>query len=343
MVTRVVDTASEGDLFNYYDSYGIYDDNLFLVMQQPSVGTPIWTGGGDDFVRVDANSINGTGYFFYLGSGDDRVFGSSFVDVYFDQSGNDTVSLGAGNDGIRAGLGNDTYNGGAGTDSVSFQWIYGDAYHPVFNASDRQGNAPGVSVNLNLTGPQSNGIFGADTFTSIEDLYGGGGDDIFHGNSVANHLSGDFGSDYLRGREGNDLLEGGIGADTLIGDSGADKINTWNEGVASGDGANDIVKYTHISDSNFDNLDEIFQFETAASGGGDRIDLSLIDANLAIVGNQSFAYRGTGGFISSGGEVRYFLMGGSTFVLVDNDADADAEMVILVQGVDNLTAADFIL
>jgi hypothetical protein len=36
-------------------------------------------------------------------------------------------------------------------------------------------------------------------------------------------------------------------------------------------------------------------------------------------------------------------MGDSTFVLVDNDADADAEMMFRLDGVSGVTAVDFIL
>lgn len=342
MVTRVVDKASEGDLFNFQDSYGLYDDTLLLVMQSTD-STVIWTGVGNDGVFVDVNPASfGFGYEFYLGAGNDKLKGSSLADSYYDQSGNDIVDMGAGNDTVFGGAGNDTINGGAGNDTLNFRMLAGDTYHPTFNPGISLG-AQDVHVNLALTGPQDTVGFGTDTYTGFENVAGGSGDDVFHGNSSANRLYGNEGADYLRGREGNDLLVGGWGGDTLIGDAGADKIFTYDQSSTSGDSFQDVVKFTHISDSTSTGMDEVFNFETFASGGSDKIDLSLIDANLTIAGDQSFAFRGTGAFISSGGEVRYFMMGDSTFVLVDNDADADAEMMFRLDGVSGVTAVDFIL
>ncbi len=343
MVTRIVDKASEGDLFKPSGLYGLDDDALFLVIQAPLLSTFIWTGTGKDFVTVEVQPTNGNGYNFYLGAGDDRLNGSNFEDRYFDQGGNDIVNLGGGGDWAIAGKGDDTIDGAGGVDSISFTQVFGDGYHPISNDDDVTVATQGVSLNLALTTAQYLGALGYDTFLNFENIYGTEGNDSFHGNAAENLLQGNGGNDYLRGREGDDFLVGGRGADTLIGDAGADDIYTGDNDASEGDGSNDIVKFTHISNSTEESFDTVFNFETFASGGGDKIDLAAIDANLSIVGDQSFAYRGTGSFISSGGEVRLFVFGSSTYVLVDNDADAAAEMVILLNGASGLTANDFIL
>lgn len=341
MVMRFVDKASEGDLFKSSSFYGVQDDTLLLIMQSPLSDTFIWTGFGKDFVTVDIQPTNATGYDFFLGSGDDKLKGSNFRDRYYDQGGNDIANLGGGNDVVRVGKGDDTIDGAGGNDSITFTQIFGDSYHPLSNTDDVTTATQGVSLNLALTTAQYLGALGYDTFLNFENIYGTEGNDFFHGNAADNVLQGNGGNDYLRGREGDDFLVGGTGADTLIGDAGADDIHTGDKSASGGDGSNDIVKFTHISDSTSTSMDQIFNFETFASGGSDKIDLSLIDANLTIAGDQSFAFRGTGAFISSGGEVRYFLMGGSTFVLVDNDADADAEMMFKLDGVSGVSVADF--
>ena len=75
--------------------------------------------------------------------------------------------------------------------------------------------------------------------------------------------------------------------------------------TASGfDGEADVVKYLRITDSNSDNMDEIFNFQNIAAGGIDKIDLSDIDANTTHAGNQAFQFVGSAGFSLPGGEVR---------------------------------------
>ena len=59
--------------------------------------------------------------------------------------------------------------------------------------------------------------------------------DVITGNSAANTLNGDLGSDYLKGLGGNDTLNGGDGCDLLDGGAGNDKLN--------GDGGVDLVSY----------------------------------------------------------------------------------------------------
>lgn len=331
MVTKVVNTASEGDLFNAANFWGLENDTLFLNLPNPNLAT-IRTMSGNDFVTVGSlPSSTPLGYKFFLGAGNDILFGSSAPDAYLDESGDDTVNMGAGNDHVTAGRGNDSIDGGAGIDTIFF----GSDYNSFgsFAAVDQ-----GVHLNLALTGPQNLGFYGIDTIVGIESAWGGSGDDFFHGNDLENNLEGYAGNDYLRGHAGDDTLHGGTGADTLIGDGGADEIN-----LGDNDNASDKVKFNHILDSTWEDMDTVFDFESTWESGDDKIDLSQIDANLSISGNQSFAFRGSGAFISSGGEVRLVEVDSGTIVMVDNDSDATAEMVIFIDGVTSLSSDDFIL
>lgn len=345
MVTRTANTQAEADLFSASGVYGVQSDVITLAFTDTGSGITVWTGGAADLVKVSINPTTGYGYTIFTGAGNDTVSGSSSRDMYVDQSGNDSVNLSSGNDWVRVGKGDDTYIGGAGNDSISFTQLFGDNYHPIFNDSDVVSAPHGVSLNLSLTGAQDLGDFGKDKFSGFENIYGTDFADTFHGNSSANVLWGNGGTDYLSGREGNDILSGGTGGDILIGGAGADEIYTGDqeEGGGNPDGSNDVVKYTTKSDSTLTSFDTVFDFETSASGGGDKFDLSLIDANVNVAGDQAFVYRGTGAFISSGGEIRIAEFDGATYVVIDTDADADAEMMILVQGVTDLTLADFIL
>ena len=66
---------------------------------------------------------------------------------------------------------------------------------------------------------------------NIENLIGGSGDDLLHGNARPNELSGGAGADVLHGEADNDTLIGGPGNDELQGGLGIDMLN----GGAGGD------------------------------------------------------------------------------------------------------------
>jgi Ca2+-binding RTX toxin-like protein len=89
--------------------------------------------------------------------------------------------------------------------------------------------------------------------------------------AVGDRIDGAAGNDVLDGGGGDDLLVGGLDADILVGGAGADtfQFNSVNE---SPFGIN--IKHDAISD--FNPLD------------GDKIDLSGIDADTGLPGDQAF-------------------------------------------------------
>jgi Ca2+-binding RTX toxin-like protein len=171
-------------------------------------------------------------------------------------TGNDTVSLGGrpgaagsanggdGNDLIKSGLTNDSIVGGPGTDTISFT-----------------GTDDPVSVNLaSGTGSRS---YDTDTYNGIENVTGGGGDDVIHGDNNGNTLDGGAGScpvrgcvgpsgadrlyghggvDWMGGRDGPDLLYGGDGNDVAVGGDGNDNLYGENgNDFLNGDAGSDII------------------------------------------------------------------------------------------------------
>lgn len=336
MVFKFVTTASQGNLWNAADMYGLGDDILHLVIPSPNHAT-IRTYSGNDFVTVVNTPSGWQGYKFYLGIGNDTLLGSSKNDYYYDEGGDDLINMGAGDDLVLAGPGNDTIDGGNGVDAIDFGSMvdmFGN-FSPI---------AQGVTLNLGSTGPQDLGFYGIDTFVNFERIYGGPGDDTFLGTNGYNFFLGGEGADHLRGLGGNDHISGGDGGDTLIGDAGADDLYAGIAYETESDGASDTFKYFRLSDSTYeDGMDTIFNFEHFAGGGTDKIDLSFIDATSSLVGNQSFLFVGSAGFSSANGEVMVTTVGDKSVVMVDNDGDAAAEMVIIVEGVTGLTANDFIL
>lgn len=337
MVTKYVYYEYEGDLLNLSDNFGLGNDTLYLSIPSPS-NALIKTYQGNDYVTVTNFLSNDNAYKFYLGTGNDTLFGSNVRDYYYDEGGDDQINMGGGSDFVTAGIGNDTINGGSGNDTICFNYI-------VSNGGSLP-NTQGVTLNLGATGPQDLGIYGFDTIINFEYAWGGEGDDTLLGTNAVNALRGAGGDDHLRGLGGDDFIYGGTGSDTLIGDAGADELDAGlaPAGETGTDGDADIIKYFRISDSTEDGgVDKIFNFEHFAGGGSDKIDLSSLDASSSLVGNQAFQFVGGAAFSSANGEVRLIEFGGDTLVWVDNDSDATAEMVIVVDGVTGLTADDFIL
>jgi hypothetical protein len=74
----------------------------------------------------------------------------------------------------------------------------------------------------------------------------------------------------------------------------------------------------------------------------DRLDLARIDANGLLDGNQAFSFIGRSEFTRAG-EVRYDIVGSEARVLINTDADPEAEGLIRLANIKSLVEGDFIL
>ena len=151
------------------------------------------------------------------------------------------------------------------------------------------------------------------------------------GNDLGNILTGNGGNNLLDGKGGTDILNGGAGNDTLIGGAGRD--------VLTGGAGNDRFVFTNLSDSKptRDGMDLIKDF-----GKGDVIDLSGIDANSSLGGNQSFKFIGSQGFTKQAGELNVVKEDGNTFVQGDSNGDGVADFQVALLGQPSLTASSFV-
>jgi Ca2+-binding RTX toxin-like protein len=141
--------------------------------------------------------------------------GASMSNTIYGTDGNDVLTGDAGDNWFMASLGNDSVDGGAGSDTVDF----GGGYFARLQLTYAVFHSVSISVDL-LIGRLAvlknyyRELFATFELTSIENVMGTGGDDIFKGNAQDNRLYGFQGNDTFYGSAGNDLLDGGGSIDT---------------------------------------------------------------------------------------------------------------------------------
>jgi Ca2+-binding RTX toxin-like protein len=139
------------------------------------------------------------------------------------------------------------------------------------------------------------------------------------------------GNDTLNGGAGADTLIGGAGNDTLIGGSGAD--------ILTGGLDADRFVFSALGDSAPGTPDLVTDFVP----GIDIIDLSAIDANTSLNGDQAFAFGGQNANVVAR-SVTWFENGGNTIIQADVNGNTTADFMITLTGTNhNLSASDFIL
>ncbi|MGL4964406.1 MAG: M10 family metallopeptidase C-terminal domain-containing protein [Inquilinus sp.] len=169
---------------------------------------------------------------------------------------------------------------------------------------------------------------------SIEDVSGSQGNDTIIGNGSVNLLNGFNGNDTIDGGAGHDLLDGGAGNDLLHGGSAMDQLT----GGAGTDSF--IFATTGESPSTAAGRDLITDFNHAQ---GDRIDLSLIDADTGAAGDQAFTYIGAALFTGVAGQLHTWIDAGKTIVSGDVNGDKVADFAIALTGILSPVAGDFVL
>jgi hypothetical protein len=163
--------------------------------------TGIRGGAGND--RLEAGP---TGSGLFGEGGDDVLVGSPERDTIDGGDGADQLLAGAGDDYIGGGAGPDVLGGGPGVDEVA----YG-------------GREP---LRLSIGDGPNDGAAGEgdDIQEDVENLAGGGGDDVLVGDGDANRLIAYGGRDVLRGGAGPDLLIGWDDGDELDAGPGSDRV-----------------------------------------------------------------------------------------------------------------------
>jgi Ca2+-binding RTX toxin-like protein len=222
----------------------------------------------------------------FLGGGDDHGFGGAGNDALYGEAGDDRVFGEAGDDRLEGGAGRDTVVGGAGDDLI------------VAAVGD-----------------------GDDTYHG-DDLDGGDGVDTLDMSAISASIAVDLGSGLL-GRGSAVSVESGT--DTLWGI----------ENVAAGSGDDTITASAAVNVMEGGDGEDVFRFTGAQAADGDtildfepgdRLDLSGIDADAGVDGNQGFAIVGGAAFTASAQLlVTYETRADGEYTLVSGNVNGDQE------------------
>lgn len=230
--------------------------NMATIFGSPYNDNGGWNSGQ---YRPFLRGTDGTDYIYGL-AGSDIIYGYRGNDHLYGQDGNDRVHAGEGDDNVYGGNGNDVLDGGAGND-----YLDAGAGNDYLEGSTGNDMLKGREGNDSL-----NGGAGMDA------LHGSTGNDALNGGNDRDFLYGGADSDVLNGGNGNDYLSGGHGKDYLLGGSGKDTFD-----------------YDWVSESPVPHplgfnpqYDFIYGFNRSE---GDKLDLSGIDANAYVTGNQAFS------------------------------------------------------
>lgn len=203
----------------------------------------------------------------YGDNGNNLLKGTIENDTIYGLAGNDQLSSTnfSGNDLLIGGLGNDHYSVDSLNDRIiekvnegSGEWVYSSADTYVLPL-----NGEGMILRA-----QAFAGLGNDLANTLEGslqanlLHGRGGIDVIYGFG---------GDDQIYGDDGNDVLYGGLGKDVLYGGTGRDRFSFESSNSADspvGAGRDVIRDFNHYD--------------------GDKINVSSIDADLTLPGDQAF-------------------------------------------------------
>lgn len=256
-------------------------------------------------------------------AGADYLDGGDGADTLYGGGGADTLVGGAGNDVLSGGAGKDLflYGAGDGQDRVT-DFASGD----IFKVSDYSSAQSVVQVGADVVVTFSAGDKVMFTGTSLATVQaglhfgstGGGGAGTITGTAGDDVLNGTASADTIQGLGGDDTINGGGGNDRIIGGAGADSL--------MGGPGSDTFVYLSLSDSVGGDI--IKDWSSV-----DRIDLSAIDANALLAGDQAFHIYWTGfdgmpPTHTNPGDLSITAFGGEIYITAYTDNVPGADLMI---------------
>jgi Ca2+-binding RTX toxin-like protein len=320
------------------DGTSFYDYDIATVDSNVAAGVQVIVDANrlrlDEDFAFNGSAESDGGFFIWGGGGTDTLTGGSMTDIFYF---GENLQFGA----------SDVVNGGAGIDQLGLRGNYTIAFGAgqivgiesigLVSAQDTRFGALGSTYNYNLTMNDAN--LASGVLMTVDGAALRNGETLtFNGSAETNgnfRIFGGQGNDTITTGAGNDIIQGGRGADAMTSGAGADSF-----------------RYLTTLDSTAGSIDHILAFENIV----DKIDLSRIDANTLVDGNQAFQYAGSSQFFKTGtggggamfaGALRAYESGDIWIVEGDTDGDAVADFVLHVSIIpsptDILQAFDFIL
>lgn len=202
------------------------------------------------------------------------------------------------------------------------------------------GTASGVTVRLGINGAQDTVGAGIDTLIGIRRLIGSDHGDVLVGGDGSDTIQGGTGDDQLAGGDEGDTLQGGAGDDQLLGGAGTDRLEggdgddvihggAGRDAVLGGGGADRFVFDTTLLQGNVKR--ELETVGDYSQTEGDVIDLSALDADRTVAGNQAFVR--VDAFTGNAGELWVHHDAGDYWTMVQGDfnGDGEADFTVLVR------------
>lgn len=317
-----------------------------------------------DFYNVETVNLTGSAF-------NDKLYGYGNADVLNAGDGNDMLVGGNGIDTLTGGLGvdqfryTDVWNSGIDmiTDASTgdFVRMMGLANLQAVTAGNGSAVTAGQvqvqTVNaITYVRVGLDGTAGADFTVRLQGTY------LASSFSVANNATNNFGDirltagrtdpgspgdDQINGTDGNDDLSGGAGNDTIAGLGGDDLLNgeADNDTLRGGAGTDTMTGGTgadaFIWDSRFETTvgsarDVVTDFLRT---DGDKINVSAIDANPVLAGDQAFVL--VANFTGAAGQLRFDTV--ADVLQFDINGDGVSDFEIGLPGVANVIATDFVL
>jgi Ca2+-binding RTX toxin-like protein len=305
----------------------------------------------------------------------DTLTGSIDNNWLYGGAGDDKLYGGLSDDWLSGGTGDDLIDGGDGVDTVTFDSEASGVFVQLWHGGYHQtgfGNDRFVSIE-NVIGTAHNDFIWGGASANI--LYGGDGNDALTTWGSGDTLYGEAGDDLLTGTVGDHVLDGGAGSDTFVvpyaGDGAViDLARTVSQNIGGG------MSYTLKSVENvrFMMGENHAYFSTAANtvwgGSGadtyvyrstgeigkgatadhiqnwtaaDTIDLSRIDANTKVAGDQAFTWAGA--FTKQAGQIitSWDAASQTTHLQFDVNGDGKADAELFIHGMQADRYGDWIL
>ncbi|KQW54795.1 FG-GAP-like repeat-containing protein [Ensifer sp. Root127] len=367
-------------------------NDTYVVREESDVVTEL-AGAGTDTVEttlaayeIGANVEN----LVYVGSGNFQGTGNSLANTITGGNGDDILDGTGGADRLVGRGGDDTYMVDSASDAAveavggGRDTVYVTALSYVLGANAEVLRFSGTGSFAGTGNGLANLLWGGD---ADDDLHGGGGDDELVGDEGADEVSGGSGNDTFLAtlNDGDDFYFGDGGSDTcsLTGlqvdavvnllNGSATSAHTGTDQLTSIENAicgtgNDMIIASTVRNVLFGGGGEdTFVFASIGAAGkgpsadvindytlGDRVDVSQIDANGALVGDPAFMFAGeitsvSGGFGQLGrGQIGYRYQTDTngvehTIIEGNTNANPEADFQIRLIGTVQLTAGDFLL